>query len=341
MARIRKIVRSITLGVLAATAAGSQAVGSSPFDGDGQPSRPTKAPRLIAQQATPKQAQTGQRSDPDFDTSVAKPAYADTHPRVLFDEAHHNFHTAGGRYKPFADLITHDGYRVIPNQSKFSEEVLKGGDVLVIANALGAEGMGQEGADRSAFSDDECQAVRKWVEAGGSLLLITDHRPMGSAAEALAKQFGVEMGKDTAIDRLNSEKRSPSCLIFAREKGLVGDHAIMKGRDDSERISKVMTFTGQSLKGPGGSVTLLKLSDSSQDQSRGGQAVSPAGRCQGLALRLGKGRVVVLGEAAQLSAQIFGAAPAVQQMGMNVPGTENRQFALNIMHWLSGLLDRD
>ena len=63
----------------------------------------------------------GQRADPDFDTKVARPAYtASRHPRVLFDEAHHNFHTAGGRYKPFAELITNDGYQVIPNREKFT-----------------------------------------------------------------------------------------------------------------------------------------------------------------------------------------------------------------------------
>ena len=38
-----------------------------------------------------------QVSDPDFDTRVARPAYTKQRPRVLFDEAHANFHTAGGR----------------------------------------------------------------------------------------------------------------------------------------------------------------------------------------------------------------------------------------------------
>ena len=36
-----------------------------------------------------------------------------------------------------------------------------------------------------------------------------------------------------------------------------------------------------------------------------------------------------------LSAQVNGRRGA--PMGMNVPGTDNRQFALNIMHWLSGV----
>ena len=39
-----------------------------------------------------------QVADPDFDARVAKPAYAGKHPKVLFDEAHNNFHTTTGRY---------------------------------------------------------------------------------------------------------------------------------------------------------------------------------------------------------------------------------------------------
>ncbi len=45
------------------------------------------------------------------------------------------------------------------------------------------------------------------------------------------------------------------------------------------------------------------------------------------------GRVVVMGEAAELSAQLIG----TERFGMNVPGLDNRQMALNILRWLSGL----
>jgi hypothetical protein len=54
-------------------------------------------------------------------------------------------------------------------------------------------------------------------------------------------------------------------------------------------------------------------------------------------MRFGKGRVIVLGEAAMLSAQII-TGPNEIKFGMNRPGSDNRQLALNIMHWLSGLL---
>ena len=37
-----------------------------------------------------------------------------------------------------------------------------------------------------------------------------------------------------------------------------------------------------------------------------------------------------------LSAQVAG--PQGAKMGMNVPGTDDRRFALNVLHWLSGAL---
>jgi len=100
----------------------------------------------------------------------------------------------------------------------------------------------------------------------------------------------------------------------------------------------VESFTGQSLKGPADSVSILKLADTAKDSAdrNTDASVSAAGRAQALALKFGKGRVVVQGEAAMLSAQISG--PEKFKMGMNVPGNDNKQYALNVMHWLSGLL---
>jgi hypothetical protein len=58
-------------------------------------------------------------------TRARKPAYVRAHPRFLFDEAHQNFHTSTGRYKPFAKLITSDGYLVTPNTKPFSASSLR------------------------------------------------------------------------------------------------------------------------------------------------------------------------------------------------------------------------
>jgi hypothetical protein len=196
--------------------------------------------------------------------------------------------------------------------------------------------MGDPGAASPAFTDSECDVLRQWVEDGGSLLLITDHAPMGSAAESLAKRFGVHMSKGATRDEFNSAENRPGSLIFSRTNKLLADHAITRGRNESERIGRVHTFTGQSLKGPAGSATILKLADTAVDRVDGNE-ISAAGRVQGLAFELGKGRVVVLGEAAMLSAQVAGNGNF--KMGMNFGGIDNKQLALNIMHWLSGLLE--
>ncbi len=279
-----------------------------------------------------------QSADPNFNVRVDQPSYTKNYPRVLFDEAHNNFHTAGGRYKPFADLIFSDGYQVNVNRKPFSKGSLSTFKVLVIANALGAEDLDEEGAERPAFTDEEIKAVHDWVRGGGALLLIADHAPFGAAAEALAKPFGVTMSKGYVVDPANADPGAPGQLIFSRENKLLLDHPITAGRTPEERVNRVLTFTGQALKGPAGSVEFMKLSPSAVDRpSRTTTETIPVGgQAQGLAFKFGKGRVVMMGEAAMLSAQVAG--PQKRPMGMNVPGNENKQLALNIMHWLSGLL---
>jgi hypothetical protein len=279
-----------------------------------------------------------QSPDLEFNTSVDNPAYKKEGPRVMFDEAHHNFHTTEGRYKPFVDLLFNDGYRVVRNRQPFTKTTLSSFKVLVISNALGAEEDDDAGADSSAFTDEECQAVQDWVKDGGALLLIADHAPFGGAAATLSARFGVDMSKGYTVDKENSAADNPSSLIFSRENKLLASHPITEGRNDKERLNVVRSFTGQSLKGPEGSVSILSLSDGAKDLPGidAQNSVSAAGRSQAVALKFGKGRVLVQGEAAMLSAQVSGQEK--RKVGMNGPGNDNKQYALNLMHWLSGLL---
>lgn len=284
--------------------------------------------------------------DPAFDARVARPAYHSARrPEVLFDEGHFNVHTPEGTYKPFSDLLTNDGYRVSPNKERFSRKSLKGYDVLVIANALGAADDTPLAA-RPAFTDEECDAVRDWVRAGGALLLVADHNPAAAAAEGLARRFGVGMSRGLTYDESHyfRQEGAKTFLEFTRDNGLLGDHPVTRGRNAAEGINRVVSFAGQSLKGPPGSVALLILSRSAMDLSFPDRKsrVSAAGRSQALAIEFGKGRVVVAGEAGMLTAQVItdrtGDSPRERRLGMNTSNTDNRQLALNIMHWLSRLL---
>ena len=279
--------------------------------------------------------------DPNFPTKVANPAYKENGPKVLFDEGHFNVHSMKSGYETFAALLKNDGYRLDANTAAFTPESLAGRQVVVIANARGAgNDAPMQARTKPAFTDAECATIRDWVKNGGALLLVADHYPIGDATEKLAQEFGVQMSKGVTRDQANSDPQlgGPSSLVYSRANKLLVDHAITRGRNESETVQKVVAFTGQSLAGPKESFAFMRLADTAVDVSRpDGKQTSAAGRSQGLAMEFGKGRVVVLGEAAMLSAQLAG--PRRRPMGMNAPGLDNRQLALNIMHWLTRVLN--
>jgi len=243
-----------------------------------------------------------------------------------------------------------------PNRKPFVATALAGSEILVIANAAGDDL--ESGTDSSvalpAFTRDEVEAVYHWVHDGGRLLLIADHAPFGAAAGTLAARFGVHMSGGYTIDSSEAVpgEGNPGILEFARDRGSLGDHVILRGRDPSERVTRVIAFTGQSLLGPGGSAPLLNLCPASRDipfstfaqrqdfDALLRQATPAGGRSMGVALQIGRGRVVALGEAAMLSARVVsrpGAEP--RKIGMNRPGTDNQQLALNVIRWLAGALN--
>ncbi len=299
-----------------------------------------------------------QIGDPDFKPQVGAPAYgssAGPHPVVLIDQAHFNVHTMAKRYRPLAELLRSDGYDVRPGTKRFTAERLRGADVLIVANALGLRGAAQHlltllrldrlmDLTRSAFSRKECEAVAAWVRDGGSLLLVADHAPTGKAAAGLAAAFGVGMTNGWAEDE--SPFHDPVAdnwgfLLFSRDNGLLADHPITSGRNDDERIGRVVTFTGQALKAPASGVPFLRLSPTARlylkPRAADDDFVPAAGLCQGVALEFGRGRVVVLGEAGVLTSQKAAGPSGEFHFGLDWPGADNRRLALNILHWLSRL----
>ena len=289
------------------------------------------------------------KPDRSFDTRVSKPAYAADGPRTLFDEAHHNWHRARRSYRPFVDLVESDGYRVERGSRKITAAGLEPYALLVVAAAVGTN----ERNDDPAFDAAECDAIRDWVAGGGSLLLITDHYPLGHAVESLAGRFGVQLSKGVVEDSVQADPSfDETHLVFSRENGGLAEHPIVEGRDASERIGRVLTFTGEAVYAEPPALGFLRLSSTAVArppepvvERRGkdvivnvgyGDLAAVPGWSQALALEVGSGRVVVLGEAAMLSAQLrrFDGRP----VGMNVAGYDNRQLALNIVHWLTKLL---
>jgi len=309
---------------------------------------------LLALNASSAAAQQ-QVGDLDWRPQVAAPAYTADGPLIRVDEGHRSLQTIDGRYAGFAALMRADGYRVDAGRGRLDAPgALDGVAVLVIANAASPE----NGSRVSAFDEAEIEALAQWVERGGSLLLAADHAPHGTAAEALGTRFGVTMGKGYAFRSARHDVTTN--LVFPRQA--LGDHPIIAGRGGDEGVQVVKTFTGQSLEGPDGSTVLLAMSDDALEapdlatlqiirqrlragEDAGGvtaELAQPALPAQGLAFPFGAGRVVVLGEAGMLTAQIvrFSDPPDREpsRFGLNTDGHDDQQFALNLMHWLSRIL---
>ena len=305
-----------------------------------------------------------QTADASYVPSVREPAFAGRgRPQVFIDEAHFNVHTASGTYAPFAALLRRDGFWVRRNTTPLSAAALHDGFVarfggrviLVVSNALGWRGMLQQLLNRGglervsrvqgdALAAEEVAEIEAWVRRGGSLLLVADHAPAGAAASALSAAFGVEMTNWWVEDEAHHDPASgnPGFVVFRRDDGLIGDHPIALGRSPAEQIHLVMTFTGQALRARTGTA-LLTLSSAAREypyrRSRESEGRSAAGLAQAVAIEHGAGRVVVLGEAGMITAQTTRSPDGgLLRFGMNRDGIDNRQFALNVMHWLAGIL---
>ncbi len=315
-------------------------------------------------------ARAQQEQDSTYVPRVAKPAFTGRRLSVMIDQKHNNYFTMSGRYRAFAELLRQDGLFVMPGVQRFSSTLARSCQLLVVADASGSPRWNSTAASGPAFFPDESDILAKWVEGGGALLLIVDNAPFSLAMNELVGRFGVDMGYGVTVDTLHEdpETKNPGCLLFTREDGLIADHPITLGRDSSERIRRVVVFTGQSLGGPRGSKGFLVLSPTAADIPAGAGMARPVdpeaarrsrigadlraagalpavGRYQGLAFEFGKGRVVVLGDGAIFGAQKVVGEQAralgkpVLRLGLNRPDLDNQQLALNVVHWLLRVLD--
>ncbi len=270
---------------------------------------------------------------PDF-----QPKYEQgTGPKVYIDEAHNNYHTSSGLYTTFTNILKKDGYTVYPFTSKISNTSLEQIKILVISNALHIKNSDNwEQPVYSAFEEREIQLIKKWVENGGSLFLIADHPPFSSASKNLAAAFGFEFTDGTAL-----QKKKGKSDLFSRKNGLLLANEITNGTTSEEYIDSIVTFTGQAFIIPDSAKSILHFDETFALYSP--KIYNDFSNCipeningysQGAYITVGKGKLVVFGEAAMFSGQL-GAGLSFFKVGMNSSKAKNNyKLLLNIMHWL-------
>ncbi|MCB1120323.1 MAG: DUF4350 domain-containing protein [Verrucomicrobiae bacterium] len=277
-----------------------------------------------------------------YNPPIHRPAYSEGKgPVIGVDEAHNNYHTATGRYAAFANLLRRDGYRIERVKKDFTAKGLTGLDILVISNPLHSSNNGNWTLPTpSAFTNEEIAAVKHWVSEGGSLLLIADHMPFPGAAGELAESFGFTFSNGFAYLG-NDAPGQPD--YWSRGLGLA-DCVIANGRNKSEAVQQVVSFTGSAFQAPEGAIPVLvfppksisKVTPVAWQFDEKTVEVPIDGWLQGSIMQVGKGRIAVWGEAAMFTAQLSGRDK--RPMGMAaLYAQENFQLLLNLMHWLSDL----
>jgi len=298
---------------------------------------------------------SGQRVDPSFRVTLPNPPTypLGSGPVVWIDEAHNNEPVTAGRYIPLVRVLEADGYVIQYLRTEFTPESLKGVEILVIIGAIHdrnlenwsrlGDGLPLSEPDPvlSAFSQREIAAVNDWVTSGGALLLLAEHMPIAGAMTLLAKSFGFQL--------LNGFVEDPETWdppIFRKSESTLVDHPITHGIRGEASVEFVATFDGAAFTAEGAEPLMILgpqyvsyQPEITWEIDENTPARSVAGWFQGAVKNFHDGRLAVFGDATMFTAQLKSDG---SRMGMNSSeGVQNLQFLLNVMHWLSGLDDRE
>jgi hypothetical protein len=151
------------------------------------------------------------------------------------------------------------------------------------------------------------QAVHDWVKSGGALLADCRSRAVWWRCFCTREPFRRRYEQGLHVRSGELVPSSPSQLIFSRENKLLASHPITEGRNENERINLLRSFTGQSLKGPEGSVVILNLQHATDRRLTRRNFSLRSGTRASYRVQIRQRSRVVQGEAAMLSAQISGA----------------------------------
>ena len=276
---------------------------------------------------------------------VKRPAYPLSEgPVVVLDLGHNNVDDPEFP-AVLAEWLTQDGYVVRQLSTRFDEAALASADIVISKNPLSAYNRDNWSLPTpSAFSRGEIELLYNWVLSGGALLLVIDHMPMPGAAEELTSTFNFEISNGFALDEWSLHGfdeeviHAAGRIPFRRSDRSLADHPVTNGRTSAERVDSVVTAVGSAFRLPHDGQSLLTLGPSfvsllpesswEFDDTTPRQAIG--GWSQAGLARVGSGRVAVLGDAMLLRSALEDTETWALQ---------NPQFTLNVVHWLSGLLD--
>lgn len=285
-------------------------------------------------------AQSAQNPDTGYRFANSSPVFkSGSGPSIGFS-AHNSKYVQNGLHGALAKLAAEDGFQAADVQGATPG---RQAIFVLINNYLPSFGDHSPMEPPSAFSPAEIEAIRVWVEAGGSLLILADHAPLGGGASALAAAFGFTILNGWAADERAAQAGIDETEIeFAPGAGLATDHAVTNGNTGRKPIQRFHAFGGQAFIPPPQAATLLRIPQGwsaifsfglEPAALKSAPRIDASGMAQGAVLEYGKGRIAVFAEAGGFSAQ-FGRGG--RRHGFNTPeGADNPEFVLAVLRWLA------
>jgi hypothetical protein len=282
-------------------------------------------------------------NDTPFSAQVNHPKYSKGKgPNILIDPAHHNFIVELGLIKPLIDLVESDGYVTKIDSSVFTKEYLSKYNLLVIMPAMPFEfGSKNQVTNEVTFTPDELNALHDWVSNGGSLLMFSEHAPIDKSVTPLFNKFGIQSSIGIVSDSIHCDSTLKvagfkTLIKYTTMNGLLNQaHPITLGTQNGERIQNIVTYGGSGLTGEG-YTNILQLAPSAIIKKYNGSLPSGTANSQCLAGKVGKGKLVALGDCNGFTAMYIPLKNGEKYVaGMQVANYDWKQFALNTFHWLS------
>ena len=262
---------------------------------------------------------------------------------VLIDSYHPSiFHnkSPGKVDTGIIDILQKDGFKAnFLLQPLMENSLTTGTNIFAI--------IGMRNKRTRVLSENEIVALKRWINGGGSLLLVVGHYPNGEGAIELMKALGVEYLNGYAnYPGLPGEKQDELCSHFAmsRENNLLTSHPVVaKNNPVMLPVNRVKFLCGGAV--------FRKPEDVILDMPAGtniyyhnednGNLVLSEGSGQQLAgmigFKYGKGRVVVAADQGIFRNLIKIFDSKRGYVTMNDPQADNAALFVNTMRWLAGL----
>ncbi len=218
-------------------------------------------------------------------------------PLIVFDESHrpiisafYKDSPAPGQFSMLVNLLKSHGFSVsaiVPGQV-ITEELLKGVDALVIVPG-----------ERN-YSVSEINAIVKWVEEGGKLLILGEYDHYNTNIDALTRKLGFVFESQEFnssfmnIAQPDSYKITPIYPVF-------NGSLINRTNEIMKDINRVITYSITSIKIINNSIkyiTLIRTSEKAYwfDTYRYKKGPSAANEPVAILLHYGKGIVIAIGD---------------------------------------------